>query len=77
MAFAFEFYYSSPEDEEREAQVIKDVVAGGGQLDYREPETETGGAICLTFDFENRANAETVAAALRLRGQYIEGVFDY
>ena len=77
MSFAFEFYYRSPANEERETLTIKEVVDGGGQLDYREPESETGGVICLTFAFENRANAETVAVALRMRGEHVEAVFDY
>ena len=77
MSFAFEFYYLSPEDKTREAQIIAEVIAGGGRLDFRESEDKDRGAICLTFDFENRKNAEAVAAALSRRGEHVEGVFDY
>jgi len=77
MSFAFDFYYRSPEDKKREAQIIAEVLAGGGRLDFREPEDRIGGPICLTFDFESRTQAEAVEAALQRRGEHVEGVYDY
>ncbi|MGC3990223.1 MAG: hypothetical protein QM796_11185 [Chthoniobacteraceae bacterium] len=77
MSFAFDFYYRSPEDMNREEQVIAEVASGGGRLDFREPADRVGGPICLTFDFESRTQAETIAAALQTRGEHVEGVYDY
>jgi hypothetical protein len=34
-------------------------------------------SICLTFEFESRAQAESVASVLRQRGEHVEGVYDY
>ncbi len=77
MSFAFDFYYRSPEDKKRETQVIAEVVLGGGRLDFREPTDRVDGPICLTFEFESRTKAESVAAILQSRGEHVEGVYDY
>jgi hypothetical protein len=77
MSFAFDFYYRSPEDNEREAKVIREVIAGGGRLNIREPADRVDGPICLTFDFESRTQAEALAATLQSRGEHVEGVYDY
>jgi hypothetical protein len=77
MSFMFELYCKSPEDAEREARIVADVVAAGGRLDYREPADREGGPIVLTFEFESREQAETIADVLRQRGEHVEGVSDY
>jgi hypothetical protein len=77
MSFMFELYYRSPEDKAREAQIVSEVVAAGGRLDFREPEDRAGGSICLTFEFDSRERAEVASAALQKRGEHVEGVCDY
>ena len=77
MTFMFELYYSSPEDKERESRIIAEVAAGGGRLDFHDPADREGGPVCLTFEFESEAQAELVAAALRERGEHVEGVCSY
>jgi hypothetical protein len=73
----FELYYRSPEDKAREARIVTDVAAAGGRLDCREPADRADGPIVLTFAFESREQAETVATALRERGEHVENVCDY
>lgn len=77
MSFMFELYYRSPKDRAREAQIVSEVVAAGGHLDFREPEDRAGGPICLTFEFNSREQAELAEEALRKRGEHTEGVCDY
>ncbi len=77
MSFMFELYYRSPEDKAREAQILAEVSAAGGRLDYREPADRADGPICLTFEFESREQAESVAESLRQRGEHVESVCDY
>ena len=77
MTFMFELYYRAPEDEPREAGIIAEVTAAGGRLDFREPAEKPDGSICLTFEFESRELAESVAESLRKQGEHIEGVSDY
>jgi hypothetical protein len=77
MSFMFEVYYSAPEDKAREARLVADITAGGGRLDYREFADSVPGPICLTFEFDNREQAENVAAVLRSRGEHVEGVSSY
>jgi hypothetical protein len=77
MAFMFELYYRPPEDAAREARLVAEVAEAGGRLDYREPAPRMGGSICLTFEFESREQAESTAAALRKRGEFVEAVCSY
>jgi hypothetical protein len=77
MSFIFEVYYRSPEDPAREARLCKAVTAAGGRLDFREPASKEGYAVCLTFEFDNRQRAESVAELLRASGEHVEGVSDY
>ncbi len=77
MSFMFEVYYRSPEDPSREARLCAAVTAEGGRLDFREPASEAGGPVCLTFEFDSRERAESVAEALRKSGEHVEGVSDY
>jgi hypothetical protein len=77
MSFIFEVYYRSPEDPAREARVTAVVTAAGGRLDFREPASEQGGPICLTFEFAHRKQAESAAELLRKSGEHVEGVSDY
>jgi hypothetical protein len=57
----FELYYRGPEDAARESRLTDDITAAGGRLDFREAAAVDGGSICLTFEFESRAQAESVA----------------
>ena len=77
MSCMFEVYYRGPEDAAREARVTADVTAAGGRLDFREPSGVDGSSFCLTFEFQSRIQAESVAATLRQRGEHVEGVYDY
>jgi hypothetical protein len=77
MSFMFEVYYRSPEDHAREARLCAAITAAGGRLDFREPASEAGGRVCLTFAFDSRDQAESAAEALRKSGEHVEGVSDY
>jgi hypothetical protein len=77
MSFMFEVYYRSPEDPAREERLCAAVIAEGGRLDFREPAIQQGGPVCLTFEFESRERAESVAETLRKSGEHVEGVSDY
>jgi hypothetical protein len=77
MSCLFEIYYPGPEDAVREARLTADATAAGGRLDFREAAGVDGSSICLTFEFESRAQAEAVAKTLRQRGEHVEGVYDY
>ena len=77
MSFMFEVYYRSPEDPVREARLCAEVTATGGRLDFREPASEKGGPIRLTFEFDDRSRAQSAAAALRRSGEHVEGVSNY
>ena len=77
MSFMFEVYYRPPEDPAREERLCAAVTAQGGRLDFRESPSHEGGPICLTFEFDIRERAESVAEALRKSGEHVEGVSDY
>jgi hypothetical protein len=77
MSFMLEVYYRSPKDADREARVCGLVGAAGGRLDFREGGSAEGDSICLTFEFDDRGQAESAAEALRQRGEHVEGVSDY
>jgi hypothetical protein len=78
MSFMFEVYYRAPADARKEAELTQRVAGLGGRLDYREaPQTGTNGAICLTFEFDQRDRAEAAARALREQGEHVEGPVDY
>ncbi len=77
MSCMFEISYAGPEDATRESRLTSEAVASGGLLAFREPAGVDGSSICLTFEFESRAQAEAVAEAWRLRGEHVEGVYDY
>jgi hypothetical protein len=77
MSFMFEVYYRPPEDPAREARLCAAVTAAGGRLDFREPSSKEGAPICLTFEFDSRERAESIAETLRGSGEHVEGVSDY
>lgn len=74
----FEVYYRPPADIRREAALTARVSEFGGKLDYREvPENGQSGGVCLTYEFDDRGQAEAAATALREQGEHIEGPMDY
>jgi hypothetical protein len=79
MSFMFEVYYKAPADPRKEADLAQRVASLGGRLDYREAaEGGVNGAVCLTFEFNGRADAEAAARVLRhkasmSRGRWIMG----
>jgi hypothetical protein len=77
MSFMFEFYYKSPEDKAKEADIVAEVLAAGGRLDYHELPEKEGGPIILTFEFVRRDQAEVIFDAFRQRGEHVEGISDY
>jgi hypothetical protein len=78
MSFVFEVYYKPPVDGTREAAASAQASRFGGHLDFREESQRPGeGAICLTYEFDDFAQAEAAAELLRQRGEHVEGPVDY
>jgi hypothetical protein len=78
MSFMLEVYYKAPADPRKEADLTQRVAGLGGRLDYREAvEGSVNGAVCLTFEFDGRADAEAAARVLREQGEHVEGPVDY
>lgn len=78
MSFMFEVYYRPPPDQHREAVLTAQVTPFGGRLTYREVPGNGGtGGVCLTYEFDERRNAEIAAEALRSAGEHVEGPVDY
>jgi hypothetical protein len=74
----FEVYYKAPADPRKEEDLIQRVSGWRGRLDYREaPESGPNGAICLTFEFDQRDEAEAAAGVLREQSEHVEGPVDY
>jgi hypothetical protein len=73
MSFIIELYYKAPANLRREADLSERVRKLGGQLDYRE-EAES---VCLTYEFDSLAKAESAALALRSEGEHVEGPVTY
>jgi hypothetical protein len=71
----FEVYYRPPVDARREAGLTELVTGMGGRLTFREFPEPRG--VCLTYEFDDHEQAETAAAALRARGEHVEGPMDY
>lgn len=79
MNYMFEVYYRSPSDSAREERITHEAKCLGGKLSYRE-EGDTEGdssAICLTYEFPDRAMAEEAADKLRQLGEYVENLQEY
>src|SRR5438876_9529738 len=70
MAFMFELYYKAPADKKREVRITDRVSRLGGRLDLREVPKEGDGAVCLTYEFDRREQAEAAAATLRSEGEH-------
>ena len=78
MSFMFELYYRPPADSHKEAVLTERVSGLGGRLSYREtPEGQANGGICLTYEFDEREQAEAAAQLLRAQGEHVEGPVDY
>ncbi|MBI4531186.1 MAG: hypothetical protein HY709_06645 [Candidatus Latescibacteria bacterium] len=78
MSYMFEVYYKVPPDMKKEAALTDQVLSLGGRLSYREnPEANSRGSVCLTYEFDNLEQAEIAAELLRQLGEYVEGPADY
>ncbi len=78
MSFMFEVYYRPPADPRKEVALTTRVSSYGGHLSYREaPENGGGGSVCLTYEFDDRGQAETAAQVLREQGEHVEGPVAY
>jgi hypothetical protein len=74
----FEVYYRPPVDAGKEAKLTALVSSLGGRLDYREvPERDGDHGICLTYEFDDRDQAEAAAQKLLEQGEHVEGPCDY
>ena len=67
MSCMFELYYRGPDVAARESRLTADVIAAGGRFDFREPSGVDGSSICLTFEFESRAQAEQATSSAATR----------
>ena len=78
MSFMFEVYYRPPADPPKETALTDRVARLGGLLSYREiPGENDSGGVCLTYEFDDREQAEAAAQVLRALGEYVEGPVDY
>ena len=77
MSYMIEVYSPAPQDLTREAQFTAAAEAAGGWLDFREEPSIHCTSVCLTYDFENLTQAESVAEQLRRTGVHVEGPSDY
>jgi hypothetical protein len=78
MSFMFEMYYQPPPDPHKETMATQYVAGFGGRLSHREEAHEDSrGCVCLTFEFDDRDQAEVAAATLREQGEHVEGPVDY
>jgi hypothetical protein len=78
MSYIIELYYKAPPDHRKESDLVSRIAKLGGRLDDRE-EPEAGGPqnVCLTFEFDTIARAESAAEQLRHEGEYVEGPAEY
>ena len=76
MSVMFEVYYPPPTDPRREAEWRAVAERHGGRLDFREDDTARTG-ICLSYEFDDWAAAESAAADLRRHGEHVEGPTEY
>ena len=73
-----EVYYQPPNDPVREEKLVQRVIAAGGRLDCREaPDLDGAASICLTFEFDDLANARETGDLLRMLGEHVEGPCQY
>ncbi|MCI0354118.1 MAG: hypothetical protein L0099_03625, partial [Acidobacteria bacterium] len=78
MSFMFEVYYRPPIDRQKEDALSARVSSFGGKLGFREPPTEdASGSVCLTYEFDDWNQAGLAAAALREKGEHVEGPVEY
>jgi hypothetical protein len=62
----------------KEADLAQRLAALGGRLDYRKAaEGGVYGAVCLTFEFDGRADAQAATRVLSEQGKHVEGPVDY
>lgn len=74
----FEVYYRPPADPKKESALLEWIARLGGHLDYREePNGNSQGTICLTYEFEDIEQATRAAECLRQQGEHVEGPQDY
>ena len=81
MSYIIEVYYGKPADPAREAGFAEIAISCGGRLDFRDDTTTVDpaiySAICLAFDFDTLAQAQSAAERFRAVGEHVEGPSDY
>jgi hypothetical protein len=78
MSYMLEVYYKAPVNQHKEAELPERVSELGGRLDYREEDNgQTSSSICLTYEFDDRGEANAAADSLRQNGEHVEGPQDY
>jgi hypothetical protein len=78
MCYIVEVYYPPPPNDKREAALAASASEFGGRAGFREVGNENGsGSICLTYEFDDVAQANCAAEALRDRGEHVEGPVEY
>ena len=78
MTYMFEVYYKAPSDLRKETELTSRVAKLGGRLDLREDPDATGPeSVCLTYEFNDLAQAEEAAELLRQEGEHVEGPVEY
>jgi len=78
MSVMIEVIYRKPEDADHERGISEFVSLYRGVVSCREDDWgQTQQAICLTIEFWNWEDADKACAALRKRGDYVEGPHEY
>ncbi len=78
MSYIIELYYRAPPDVRKESDLSTRIGKLGGWLSFREePEADGPQSVCLTYEFDTLAKAESVADLLRHEGEHVEGPVEY
>jgi hypothetical protein len=79
MSFMIEVYLGLPQNVAQELEIAKLVEPMGGKVTFHEGPLDKppSSYVCLTIEFQQRANAEVAAEKLRSLGKHLEGVSDY
>lgn len=79
MRAMLEVLYAKPADKARESMISQLAAAFNGRLSSREipSAVDVSKAVCLTYEFPTRTDAESAAKVLRRTGEHVEGPCDY